>query len=1748
MTTIHWKTAANGDWSKASAWSTGKAPGASDDAVIDASGAAAYAVTISKAQSVQSLTINGANALVDDKSTLTLNGALTVTAGVFQLDSGGVLNGGTLSATGGSILFSGGTLSGVAYQGTMNIDFGGSVHVSGGLTLTGAGGTGSGTITIGSNSEMWVAGGETLDNATLNMGRVNSPWDSASFTLDDLGDTAPTLTFGAKFNVVQNGQYISLQSSNNNPDDTIINDGSISAAISGGYFYLNNVANLVNNGNISASNGDNLYLPGHVDNNGSISVGAGGVVHLGYSLETWSNAGLITVAKGGELDLSGQFTVSDLDNIASKGVVKLVSGGTLEGGVIGGEGAVLALNGGTLSGVTYQGTLDLSTDYASAVNITNGVTLTGAGGKGAATVNLTGAGSYMSIDGNQTLDNATVNIGNNTFWSTLALEDLEGAGAVLTLGKQLDIVQVGAKVRIEGSSYVGDSASETIINDGSITASFLGGQFQIGYSPSQDPHVPSFFNDGTIYVSNSDFMSLESENISNKGTIEVGAGGTLEIGAAGGAWTNAGSISADTGGELILNGQFTADQLTRIKSSGTVEFAGTIVGGVITNSDPALSMAGGTLSGVTYQGAIDLSAGDSALYVNNGLKVTGANGKGAGEITLTGDYSDLYVTGGETLDNITLDIGGAPEPYGQTQPLLMLDNPDDTAPVLTLGKQFHIVQVGESAGIGDVSLVENWDYADDEIIDDGSILANISGGIFNITGFNFINNGTISVSNRDQLDIQAENFSNNGTISVGAGSILQLGTKGSTWTNTGSIRVAKGGELDLGGQFTGDQLAEITSKGVVRLTPYGTIEGGVVGGADPALVLNGGTLSGVTWQGTMDLSTTSSVVVTNGLTMTGADGSGLGTIDLTGAGSSITALGDQTLDNATLKMGNGNPSTIWIYGNPSEAVVLTLGSHFSIVQSGQYAFIYPNYSSDHDTLVNNGSIIAGVSGGTFYTAMSKFINNGIINSSNGEIVDLSRTHLINNGSVIATDGGRINAVSGATLTGGIYEADSSSIIDLGGPITADAATAILNGAASTIEGYSAALGYEVAIDSSLTSVAATGALEILGGRNWTSTKTITNAGTLDLGGGTFKSAALDNTATGTIAGYGTIVAKLTNDGVLSVAAGQTLSLQGGSLTSFSGGTLSGGTYEVGAGGSLQLADNSVVTTLDATVDLAGVGAVLQSYNTATSSQASLEASLTAIGATGALEVLGGRNYSTSNALVSAGTIELGGGTLTSGSLTNTGTIAGYGAIVAPVTNNGLLSVTAGQTLSLEGGALTNLAGGALSGGVYAVGAGGTLQLADNSVVTTLNATVDLAGVGAMLQSYNTATSSQTSLETNLSAIGASGTLEVLGGRGWTSTRTLSNSGTITLGGGTFKNAALTNAATGTLTGYGVIAKTLTDKGAVVASGGALAFSGTGDTFAGALTGTEIDFAGGADLLQSGASLTAGAVKISGGAAVSLQTSITYAGTLTANTSTLNLGGKFLTLSGVSIFSGAAVDGPGYLYQRGTAAVTRLTLGGKMNLSNFGLVTQSGQVTVGDAAGPGATITNKAGATWNLTAAVGLSGGGVFANSGLLEKTSSGTSLIDAAITNSGTIAAAKGTLDLTGAVTGAGVMHILGGATLELDGKVGASQQVAFGAGVLKLTSTANFFAGVSGFGAGDKIDLANITHAAGETVGFVENAGGTQGVLTITSGSEKAKITLFGQYTAANFKTGADAGTGTTVTFVASAGSAQSLLTNPLH
>ena len=174
MTAYTW-IGGTGDWNVAANWSpSGGPPKATDSATISATGAA-YTVTIDTADVAKSLTESSASATVDDTGSLTLSATFTLSAGTFILGSGGTLRGGTTKLTGGTFACDGGTLSGVTYDGTLDLSgSNASVHLAGGTVVNNAAGTGAGTINdTGDDSTLYFDNTQTFNNATINLGSTS---------------------------------------------------------------------------------------------------------------------------------------------------------------------------------------------------------------------------------------------------------------------------------------------------------------------------------------------------------------------------------------------------------------------------------------------------------------------------------------------------------------------------------------------------------------------------------------------------------------------------------------------------------------------------------------------------------------------------------------------------------------------------------------------------------------------------------------------------------------------------------------------------------------------------------------------------------------------------------------------------------------------------------------------------------------------------------------------------------------------------------------------------------------------------------------------------------------------------------------------------------------------------------------------------------------------------------------------------------------------------------------------------------------------------------------------------------------------------------------------------------------------------------------------------------------------------------------------------------------------------------------
>ena len=132
---------------------------------------------------------------------------------------------------------------------------------------------------------------------------------------------------------------------------------------------------------------------------------------------------------------------------------------------------------------------------------------------------------------------------------------------------------------------------------------------------------------------------------------------------------------------------------------------------------------------------------------------------------------------------------------------------------------------------------------------------------------------------------------------------------------------------------------------------------------------------------------------------------------------------------------------------------------------------------------------------------------------------------------------------------------------------------------------------------------------------------------------------------------------------------------------------------------------------------------------------------------------------------------------------------------------------------------------------------------------------------------------------------------------------------------------------------------------------------------------------------------------------------------------------------------------------------------------------------------------------------------------------SGSGTVTGTITDNGTITASGGLLTLSGTVGGTGPLQIDVGATLDVN-STSAGETISFldGTGTLIDHQIGTIGAAISGFVAGDTIDLSSLTFAPGAAATI---AGG---VLTVTSGATSETLNLIGISNATIFSVAADA------------------------
>ena len=340
------------------------------------------------------------------------------------------------------------------------------------------------------------------------------------------------------------------------------------------------------------------------------------------------------------------------------------------------------------------------------------------------------------------------------------------------------------------------------------------------------------------------------------------------------------------------------------------------------------------------------------------------------------------------------------------------------------------------------------------------------------------------------------------------------------------------------------------------------------------------------------------------------------------------------------------------------------------------------------------------------------------------------------------------------------------------------------------------------------------------------------------------------------------------------------------------------------------------------------------------------------------------------------------------------------------------------------------------------------------------------------------------------------------------TGTFLSNGTTVTGGGIDVAMAAGAAGTITVSGAGAL---LTDKGGI-------AVGKAGDGVLDVLNGSTVSAAGG---ITAGNSLgAAGTILVSGAGAALFNTGTSNSITIgNAGTGALSVRSSGFVRSAGNVNIGGSAQGPA---GHGSAAIAT---GGSLQAA--------------------ASIYVWAGSTLSVdaAAAVDIGTGGTFVAGAILTESGHdlwGAGLVAASVVNNGSIAAANtnvgtvlpissGVLEITGSISGTGSLAIASGATLQIDGAVGAGQTIFFGGpgATLTLGKPASLARPLVGLGAGDRIDLSGVTLTAAAIAGTA---------LTLKQGTTSYVFTASASLANDRVQLKPDGGTGTVATLYAEA------------
>ncbi|PTX94009.1 hypothetical protein DB345_20820 [Spartobacteria bacterium LR76] len=788
---------------------------------------------------------NSSRIYLNNSSTARIDspGATAYELGIGDYNGAGMVDGGLIVGSGGTLSIERWLYVGAQSNGTFSIIDGGQVSANY-VSQVGAGGLGNGRLT--------VSGVGSMFSGSLAM-IVGSSGAEGFLTVENGGkvDLALALRVGeaneeskGHLNLNSGGLLKVAYIEETDGQGTIDWDGGVLQA-------RQNESNFLRSfeaGDVTLGNGG-----GTIDTNG-FDIGISSVID-GTGALTKIGAGTLTVGatntyQGGTTITGGLVNFSSLGSFGSGNIT--LNGGGLQWAAATTDDVSARLNAIGASGGTFDTN---GNDVTLATALTGSGALTKAGG---GVLAITADGSYS---GKLTIGAGTFQIGNGGATGNFA-GDIENNSA-LTFNRTGSLTYSSV---LSGTGTMEKKGTGTLILAGANTmsgsATVSGGVLQIGDGGTNGQWNTNITNNASVVFARSDDSTYGSV-ISGSGTVtKQGAGvltltkdqsytgattiseGTLRLGNGGVAGTLSGSVTNN--GILAFNRSDSLTFSNTISGTGGVKLesgtltlngANTFTGGAQVTGGTLIVGSSGALGVSAYANAVSATGAGSKVQVNSGVTLSkaigfndGATLDNRGTVNAAFGSSSSGAAGGTLINTGAINASSWSAAYIQDG-IGTVTNTGGTLKGTGSGNYGVEIRQGgtvrnESAGTiqGDSGIVGGQTVSGDPALSATTVqnvgASTIKGSRY---GINLYSGGT--VTNDDGSQITGQN--NVGVyVSGGSGSVSNLGTSKITGKNDG-VLLASGGSVLNEGTITGTNAIRVQNSSLATLTNKGTLTGNV---------------------------------------------------------------------------------------------------------------------------------------------------------------------------------------------------------------------------------------------------------------------------------------------------------------------------------------------------------------------------------------------------------------------------------------------------------------------------------------------------------------------------------------------------------------------------------------------------------------------------------------------------------------------------------------------------------------------------------------------------------------------------------------------------------------------------------------------------------------------------------------------------------------------------------------------------------